>query len=86
MRAFQLSIPAWGNQLRLADIAALTRGELAGDQEHQEVIWGTYTKKGKGINCVSHVALVKMECQTAIDCPYIKRQLELTLIVRTNSS
>ena len=41
-----------------------------------------YTQKSKGVNCVSHVALVKMDChcQTAIDSAYSKGQLDLTLI------
>ena len=44
---------------------------------------GCCTEKSKGVNCVSHVALLKLECQTAIDYPYMKGQLELTLIVQS---
>ena len=35
-----------------------------------------YTQKSKGVNCVSHVALVKMESQTAIDSAYMKGRFE----------
>ena len=34
------------------------------------------TQKGKGVNCASHVALVKIKCQAAIDSAFMKRQVD----------
>ena len=43
----------------------------------------TITQKSKGVKCLSHVALVNMECQAADDPAYMKGKLELTMIVPT---
>ena len=42
-----------------------------------------YIQKGKVVKSVSHVALVKMESQTANDSAYLKDQPQLTLILQS---